>query len=266
MGVLNVTPDSFSDGGRFLDPTAAVDQALSLVAAGADVIDVGAESTRPGAKTLPPEEEWQRLEPVLKRLGALGEGKLGAKLSVDTRKPSLMRPAAELGASYINDVSGLAPMDILRTLAGFRGLQYIAMHMIATPETMQLEPLRGSEAVRAVDAFFGEATQRLADAGFAAERRWLDPGIGFGKADSGNLRLMAALPQWTNRYNIAIGISRKSFIGRALDIPVPQDRDAPSKMLELGLAFAGAKMIRTHDVARLRKLLDTLTSGEGGDA
>lgn len=263
MGVLNVTPDSFSDGGRYLDPAAAVDQALRLVEAGADVIDVGAESTRPGAKAVAVQEEWERLEPVLKRLGALGAKGLGARLSVDTRKPTLMRPAADLGVSFINDVSGVAPLDILTTLAEFQGLQYIAMHMIATPETMQHEPLRGSAAVRAVDAFFATASERLAAAGFAAERTWLDPGIGFGKSDSGNLRLMAELPRWTSRYNVAVGVSRKSLIGRTLDIPVPADRDAPSKMLELGLAFAGAKMIRTHEVTKLRRLLDLLVEGEG---
>jgi dihydropteroate synthase len=135
------------------------------------------------------------------------------------------------------------------------------MHMHGTPATMQLDPLRGPEAVRAVDAFFTATRARLARAGFGPDRLWFDPGIGFGKGDAGNLALLAAIPRWAKAGQIAIGVSRKGFIGRALGIETPQDRDGPTKMLELGLSIAGARLIRTHDVTRLARLRTLLAGG-----
>lgn len=256
MGVLNVTPDSFSDGGSFLDPGVAVDQAQRLAETGADIIDVGAESTRPGAATLSPEDEWARLGPVLARLV---KANFKAKISVDTRKPDLMLRVADMGVAYINDVGGATTSTaVLEKLARYPALQYIAMHMKEAPETMQREPLRGAHAVGAVDSFFTHTQKRLGDVGFSPDRVWLDPGIGFGKSDSGNLQLIAKVSTWAQSYNLCVGVSRKGFIGRALDISSPEDRDAPSKMLELGLAIAGAQMIRTHAVKDLRRLIDLL--------
>ena len=255
MGILNVTPDSFSDGGVYLDPEEAAAHAERLAADGADIIDVGAESTRPGALAVPLDEEWGRLEPLLRQLA---KAQLPIPLSVDTRKPEIMLRAADLGVAYINDVAGGAPIKILERLAGYSGLQYIAMHMNESPPTMQQDPLRGAAAVRAVDRFFAKTWATLGDAGFAPDRMWLDPGIGFGKGDSGNMQLLATLPRWAQTYKLCVGVSRKSFIGRALAIASPSDRDGPSKMLELGLAINGVRMIRTHAVKPLRRLVDLL--------
>jgi len=259
MGVINVTPDSFSDGGLFLDPGAAAEQAHRLVADGADVLDIGAESSRPGAPAVDAAEEWRRLAPVLSRLV---EEQPGVQVSVDTCKPELMLRAADAGAAIINDITGGAPGEVLARLARYPDLQYIAMHMHGTPKTMQNNPLIGGVAIAAVDEFFAHAHARLAAAGFAANRIWLDPGLGFGKTDRGNIQLMRHLPTWASRYRIAAGVSRKSLIGRSLGLPVPADRDGPSKMLELGLALLGTNLIRTHDVRRLKGLLSLLDGGD----
>jgi dihydropteroate synthase len=259
MGVLNVTPDSFSDGGAWLEPGAAVARAQELLADGADLLDVGAESTRPGATPVPEAEEWRRLAPVLQALERDG---LVTKISLDTRKPALMLRGADLGVAVLNDVAGYPDPATLRRLAGYRGLSFIAMHCHGAPETMQVDPLPAAAAVDAVSGFFDAATEALTAAGFGPERIWLDPGIGFGKTDGANLRLMAAVAAWAPRRQLVLGVSRKGLLGRALGIPRPADRDAPSKTLELGLAMAGAAMIRTHDVRRLKLLLNLLHGGE----
>lgn len=253
MGVINVTPDSFSDGGSFHDPTAAIRHARQLLADGADILDIGAESTRPGATPLSESEEWLRLKPVLE---GLRRELPQAVLSLDTRKSGLMLTGAALGVALINDVEGARDPATLKALAGFPGLSYLCMHMHQTPQTMQSQPLDGSGAVGVVTAFFDDRFKALRDAGFPPECIWMDPGFGFGKTDAGNACLMRAVPAFADRYNLAIGVSRKGFLGRTLSIKEPRDRDAASKTLEFGLACAGARMIRTHDVARLKKLLD----------
>lgn len=271
MGVVNVTPDSFSDGGLHLDADKAVETAFRLTDEGADLIDIGAESTRPGSLPVEVGDEWRRLEPVLERLA---KRTLGARLSVDTRKSEIMLRAADRGVRFINDSSGTAdgrrPLDpanagpdddALRALAARADLDYCAMHMHGTPKTMQLDPLRGPEAVRAVDRFFAATRARFAQAGFGASRLWLDPGIGFGKGDAANLALLAAIPRWAAAGQVAVGVSRKGFIGRALGIEAPEERDGPTKMLELGLGIAGARLIRTHDVRRLARLRTLLAGG-----
>lgn len=259
MGVLNVTPDSFSDGdgksARWRDPGEVMDRALGLIADGADIIDIGAESTRPGAEPVDETEEWGRLFPILSRLT---KANVGATISVDTRKPSLMLKAADQGALIINDVGGGAPEQTLTRLAAYPGMQYIAMHMHMNPKSMQQHPLGAHEASALVSAFFSSLEARLLAAGFPKAAIWLDPGIGFGKTDAANLTLMQMIHVWSKGFNIAVGVSRKSLIGRALGIGEPKDRDAPSKTLELGLAMLGARRIRTHAVAPLRRLLDLL--------
>lgn len=247
MGVVNITPDSFSDGGQFLSPDSACDHIMRLVDDGADVIDLGAESSRPGAKLVSFETEWQRLEPVLNRLARRD---LGARLSLDTNKPEIMRRAPDLGVEFINDIKGGADDDTLSYLAS-KGISYIAMHMHREPECMQAEPLQPQLAISLVRDFFAAAHNRLAGAGFANEKIWLDPGIGFGKSDAANLSLLQLSMSLASEHNLVVGISRKSFIGRLLDIESPVQRDAPSKMLELGLILAGVRVIRTHDVKRL---------------
>lgn len=253
MGVVNVTPDSFSDGGRFLDPGAAYEQAEQLVANGADIIDVGAESSRPGSRPVSADDEWARLLPVLTRLA---NGRIKASISLDTRKPELMMKAADFGISYINDIEGGRDDKVLRLLAERKTISYICMHMHGNPETMQKNPLRGTDGITAIGSFFEKKTQQLGACGFSPERIYLDPGFGFGKSDDLNAKILANTSVWAaSGYQIAVGVSRKSFFSRTLGLEDPETRDAPSKICELSLAIMGARIIRTHNVERLAHLL-----------
>ena len=256
MGIVNVTPDSFSDGGHFLDPERAVDQAWALTEAGADIIDFGAESTRPGALPLTADEEWQRLQPVLTRLARTP---VNARISIDTLHPSTMLRAVDAGAQVINSVGGLPPEDTLAQLARSTDLMLVVMHLHGTPLTMQKAPLDSGAAVAAVDQFFATAAATLDAAGFANGRCWFDPGIGFGKTDQSTGALLARVGFWSaSGYQLAVGISRKGFLGRAFGITEPADRDPVTKGLEIGLALAGADLIRTHAVAPLIRALTRL--------
>lgn len=261
MGVVNVTPDSFSDGGELATPEAAAARAALLVLEGADVIDLGAESTRPGAPPVDFAEEWRRLEPVLK---ILQKNHPQIPVSLDTRKPELMLRAADLGVVYVNDVEGgrQVPPEVLSRLAKYPKMQYIAMHMQGNPETMQKNPLSADDAVKAVDGFFAERQAALLAAGFAAERIYVDPGIGFGKTDEANFRLMRDVTRWTTSFRVAIGISHKGFLRRAFKIDEPKKTDPATKKLELGLALLGVRVIRTHDVKGLKEHLAPLTAKE----
>lgn len=254
MGILNVTPDSFSDGGRWIAHDQAVAHAIRLVEEGASVVDVGAESTRPGSVSIPLETEWDRLAPIL--LALKRELPASVLLSVDTSKPEIMRRAAHMGVDMINNVAGLPPKAVIEELRGSRHI--LAMHMHGTPATMHHLPLDASAAIQAVSTFFAQTEAALIEAGWAKSRIWLDPGIGFGKSDRGNIALLRELPRWTQHFNIAIGVSRKGFIGRALGIDAPVDRDPPTKMLEFSLALSGVALIRTHAPGTLRRRLDLL--------
>ena len=260
MGVVNVTPDSFSDGGKYLDPGQACEHAQALVGEGADIIDVGAESTRPGAAELGVDVEWARLGPVLEVLKQRLDPRV--KISVDTKKPELMIKAARLGVDIINDVSGFADAKTLCYLAENTEVSYLSMHMQGDPESMQKHPLKGGEVLGAVQRFFTESYETLLAAGFCHERVWMDPGIGFGKTDQANLLLMANTSYFASKYQLAVGISRKSWMGRLLDIKYPVDRDPPSKIAEFALAAAGAGMIRTHNVKYIAKLRHESTKVE----
>jgi dihydropteroate synthase len=251
MGIVNVTPDSFSDGGDCLDPRLAVERAEKLIDDGADIIDVGAESTRPGSAEVGEDEEWRRLEPVLKGLGRVAGRVI---LSVDTRKPRIMRRALDLGVRMINDVEGGRAASELEFLGKIAGLHYLAMHMHGRPGTMQSLPLKAFEVVEAVGRFFETSHNCLMGFGFSSERIWLDPGVGFGKTDAANLRLMGSMAAFAGRYQLAIGVSRKSWMGRTLNIVEPRARDEASKMIELAMMWSGVRLIRTHDVARLARL------------
>ncbi len=261
MGVINVTPDSFSDGGELPTPEAAAEKAARLVQDGADLIDLGAESTRPNATPVDSSEEWRRLEPVLK---LLQKNHPTVPVSLDTRKPDLMLRAADLGVVFINDVEGgvQVPKETLARLAKYPRMQYIAMHMQGNPQTMQQNPLNPDAAIAAVDGFFAERHAALRDAGFAGDRIYLDPGVGFGKTDEANFRMMRDIHRWTKPYRIAVGISRKGFLRRAFKIDDPKKTDEVTKKLELGLALLGVRMIRTHDVQGLQALLAPLAAGE----
>lgn len=253
MGVVNLTPDSFSDGGSFTNFDAAYKHSQTLIEQGTDILDIGAESTRPGAQAVDVETEWSRLEPLLKKLQ---DRPAGVRVSVDTYKPEVMRRACELGVDFINDINGAIEGPYLSELSSeFPALSYIAMHKNGTPSDMQKHPLTD---VAPVADFFAETATRLKGHGFNSENIWLDPGIGFGKTDQLNWQLLNSCTQMTKTHNVVIGISRKSFIGRWLGIENPSDRDQASKALEAGLVMAGVKMIRTHvpgPLLELRKML-----------
>jgi dihydropteroate synthase len=255
MGILNVTPDSFSDGGRYDSVERALAHAGQLVEAGADFIDVGAESTRPGASPVSLDDEWQRLEPVLIALNSL---RSRVRISVDTQKPEIMGRVLALGIAMINDVGGHATPEILREIGRQRGMQYMAMHVWGEPQTMQKNPLTSHEVLGEFERFGERIGARALAAGIAEEHLWLDPGIGFGKTDAANVALLGQIPRWSKRWQVAIGLSRKSLMGRLLAIPRPEDRDPPSKMLELGAALLGARLIRSHEIAMLKRLVSLM--------
>jgi len=247
MGVLNVTPDSFSDGGRFIDPGAAIAHARSMLEQGADLIDVGAESTRPGSVPVPADEQWRRLEPVLEVLGR----EPAACVSVDTASAEVARRALDLGAQVVNDVTALDDPDMAGVVAR-AGAGVVLMHMRGTPADMQREP-RYEDVAREVTAWLADRLARARDAGIAERSIALDPGIGFGKTLEHNLELLARLDVIAELDRpLVIGVSRKSFLGRLTDRPLDQ-------RLEAGLAasaiavFQGAAVLRTHDVESTRQ-------------
>lgn len=250
VGVLNITPDSFSDGGRFLDPAAAADRARAMVEEGADVVDLGAESTRPGAEPVPVEEEWRRLAPVLQRLRGLP-----APISVDTTKAEIARRALEEGASAMNDVSGLRFEPAIAELAAETGAGLVLMHMRGDPRTMQRDT--------AYHDLIGEVRDSLAasrDAALAAGCRpgqlVLDPGIGFGKSAEGNLELLARLAALRDLgLPLLVGPSRKSFLGAILGLP-PEERVEGTLAACVMALVAGARLFRVHDVLPARRALD----------
>lgn len=254
MGVLNVTPDSFSDGGQFLDPEAAEARARGMAAEGADLIDIGAESTRPGATAISPDAEWARLEPVLARL----RDGIAVPISVDTRSPEVARRALEAGADLVNDVGGLRLAE-MRSIIANSGAPAILGHMRGTPETMQIDTsytdLRGEVFAHLVDAV-GQAVRD----GVTERQLLVDPGLGFGKTAEQSLDLLTHVGELRSMGRpVVVGASRKSFLGKMGGVTSPAER------LEAGLAAAviaalqGASVIRTHDVGptvRALRLVD----------
>lgn len=260
FGIVNLTPDSFSGRGTLATPYEALAQVLALLAEGADFVDVGAESTRPGALEVPEAEEWERLRPTLELIEREG---LITKISVDTRKYILMRRVAEMKVSFINCVGPLPEQDELGPLfSQHNNLGFIATHVHGSPETMQRNPLGPGSARRRVPAFFECSKDELLTAGCLLPNIFLDPGIGFGKTDAANWALLLETRRLAKDYNVAIGVSRKGFIGRAVGGDLPTDRDQTSKLIEGAAVLAGAKMIRTHSVAPLIKLVRLLSEAQ----
>ena len=252
MGVVNVTPDSFSDGGRFLDADAAVRHALQLVAEGADIIDVGGESTRPNAEAVPDEEERRRVLPVIREL-AKRTGTV--PISIDTMKPGVALAAMEAGAAMVNDVAANRSDPEMWRIVAEAGAAYVAMHMLGTPQTMQLDP-RYRDVVGEVGEFFADRLALLKEHGIGQEQVILDPGFGFGKTLEHNLELLAGLGQFrTYQRPLLIGASRKAFVGRITGVKESADRSAGSLACACAAVSAGAQMIRTHDVAATRQAL-----------
>ncbi len=244
MGVINVTPDSFSDGGKFFNPAQAVAHALELVAAGAEILDLGGESTRPGAAPVRETEELRRVLPVVEQLVA----QVKIPISIDTMKPAVARAALQAGASIVNDVAANRPADAMwKIVAEFRA-GYICMHAQGTPQTMSANPAY-ADVVQEVGGFFDERLQRLDASGVTAGQVVLDPGIGFGKTLAHNLQLLANLRSFTTwQRPLLLGVSRKSFMGKLLGAGV--NARLPASLACAILAVeSGVQIIRTHDVA-----------------
>ena len=257
MGILNVTPDSFSDGGRFLDAGKAVARGEAMIAEGAELIDVGGESTRPGAAPVDEAEELRRVIPVVKALAS----RTGAVISIDTRKVGVARAALDAGASIVNDIEAQRTDPELWRAVAAAGAGYVSMHMQGSPQTMQADP-RYEDVVGEVTGFFRERLLRLEACGVRPEQVLLDPGIGFGKTLDHNLALIRGLGVISTLGRpILLGVSRKSFIGRLFGAE-PDDRLGASLACALWAAGSGAGMFRVHDVAetvqalRMREILN----------
>lgn len=249
MGVLNVTPDSFSDGGQWLNPDAAFRHAIAMTAAGADIIDIGGESTRPGATVVSVQQELDRVLPLVERLHA----ESGVFLSVDTSTPEVMRAAASAGADLINDVRALT-RDGALAAATAAGLGVCLMHMQGTPATMQLAP-HYDDVVAEVRDWLRERAAACVTAGIERTRLLLDPGIGFGKDDRHNLALLRELPELAKvGYPLLVGVSRKSMIGRLLGRDMAERLPA-SLALALFAVQRGVAIVRVHDVAATSDVL-----------
>ncbi|OPZ28003.1 MAG: Dihydropteroate synthase [Lentisphaerae bacterium ADurb.BinA184] len=252
MGVLNVTPDSFSDGGAFPAPEDAVAHGLAMAAAGAGILDVGGESTRPGAAVVPVAEEIERVVPVIRELARRG----GIPVSVDTRKAAVAEAALAAGATIVNDVSGLRfDSDMCRILRD-AGAGCVAMHMRGTPQTMQ-GLTDYPDVVRAVHAFFEETLALAARHGVPRESVLLDPGIGFSKTAEQNLVLLRRLGEFLDLGRpLLVGVSRKSFIGRTLGIERPADRQWGTAAAVAVAVLNGAHVLRVHDVAEMKQVAE----------
>ena len=249
MGIVNATPDSFSDGGLFLDAGAAIAQALRLADEGADLVDVGGESTRPGAAPVPDDEELGRVVPVIAALRARG---FPLPISIDTRKAAVARAALDAGADLVNDVSGLADPSLARVVAE-AGAPIVLMHSRGTPEDMQRRAVYG-DVVQEVAAELEQALGRAAAAGIPRERTILDPGLGFAKTAEHNLVLLARLDELRALGRpILVGPSRKSFIGRIAGSAAPGDRLPGTLAAVTAAVVAGAELVRVHDVAAARQ-------------
>ncbi|MBI1393176.1 MAG: dihydropteroate synthase [Alphaproteobacteria bacterium] len=250
MAILNVTPDSFSDGGRYSDPQKAAEAALRLVDDGADIIDVGGESTRPGAEPVSTDQELGRVIPVIEAIRA----RIAAPISIDTRKPEVARLAIAAGASIWNDVSALTCSAESPDLAARLGCDVVLMHAQGDPQTMQRAPSY-SDVVGEVHDFLEARVTACLAAGIARERIYVDPGIGFGKTLEHNLALLRALPRFKAIAPVLLGASRKRFIA-GLDRDVaPTDRIGGSIAAALAGAAAGVAVVRVHDVAETRQAL-----------
>jgi dihydropteroate synthase len=249
MGVVNVTPDSFSDGGAFQDARSAIAHARRLAAEGAAILDIGGESTRPGADPVPVEEELERVIPVIAGLAGVG-----ARISIDTMKLAVAEAAVEAGASYVNDVTAFRHDPELAGFVADRGLDCCLMHMLGEPRTMQRDPRYG-DVVADVKAFLSERMEAAMRAGVPEERIQLDPGIGFGKTLEHNLELLRRLHELTDLGRpLVIGTSRKSFLGRITGRDVTERVHGTTASCVLALE-RGASVFRVHDVAAVADAL-----------
>jgi dihydropteroate synthase len=255
MGIVNVTPDSFSDGGRFLEPDQAIQRARRLVDEGADLLDVGGESTRPGAGAVSAAEELDRVRPVLEGLLGPERALAGTAVSIDTSKLAVAEAALDLGVEIVNDVTALRSDPELGALCAERDCSLVLMHMQGTPRTMQENPSY-DDVVDDVKAFLEERIEFAMSEGVAEGRIWVDPGIGFGKTVDHNLELLRRLGELGELGRpIVVGASRKSFLGELTGREVGERLGGTIASSVLALR-AGADVLRVHDVAELRQALD----------
>lgn len=250
MGIVNVTPDSFSDGGRYFKPAQAISHGVRLVEEGADIIDVGGESTRPGARPVSGREEIERVIPVIRGL----RRELSAPISVDTYKADVARAALDAGADMVNDISALRFDPAMAPLVAAEKVPVVLMHMQGTPRTMQRRP-HYRDVVEEVKEFLRDRIRFAVQAGVDLERIIIDPGIGFGKGLEHNLALLRALPALADLGRpVLVGPSRKTFIGKILDVG-PEERLEGSLAAAVAAVLGGASVIRTHDVKEARRAI-----------
>ena len=254
MGVINVTPDSFSDGGLNIDPAVATEHGRTLADDGAQIIDVGGESTRPGSASVSADEEASRVLPVV-----AGLVELAIRVSIDTSKPEVAAAALAAGAELVNDVTACSASGMVELVAD-AGCGVVIMHMQGKPRDMQVDP-HYDDVVSEVEEFLLARSESLVEAGVAAERIAIDPGIGFGKRLEHNLALLAELPRLAGHgYPLVLGTSRKSFLGTLASIEDPANRDAVTAVTTaLGYA-SGARIFRVHDVAKSRQALEVASA------
>ena len=250
MGILNVTPDSFSDGGLFAGHAAAVEHAREMAGQGADIIDIGGESTRPGAESLSDEEELRRILPVIERLKA----EIATPLSVDTYKSTVAAKALRAGASIVNDISGLRFSPDMAQVVADHGAAVVLMHIKGTPRDMQVNPVY-ADVVGEIMDYLEESASIALKAGVGRERILVDPGIGFGKTVQHNLEIIDRLDEFkTLGFPIVLGTSRKRFIGTVLNIPEPRDRVEGTAATVAMAIQRGAHVVRVHDVGYMTKV------------
>ncbi len=265
MGILNVTPDSFSDGGRFVDADAALAQAQAMRDGGAAILDIGGESTRPGADAVEVSEEIRRTAPVI---AALHQGKLGLPISIDTRKAAVAAAALAAGAAMVNDVSALTHDPDMAAVVAKAGVPVCLMHARGTPETMQLDPHYGDVLLDVYDALAARVAVAVA-AGIAKDRIVVDPGIGFGKTLAHNLALIRGIALFHGLgCPVLLGASRKGFIGSVAGVADPAARMPGSVAVALAAVAQGVQVLRVHDVAATRQALDlwqAIAGAEGTD-
>ena len=249
MGVRNVTPDSFSDGGLYLDPARAVARAREMVAEGADILDIGGESSRPGAAPVPVPVEISRVVPVIRALAS----EIPVPISVDTCKADVAEAALEAGAAMVNDITALSDPRMARVVARYK-VPVVLMHMQGTPQTMQRNPTY-RDLMGEITTFLRQALQRARAAGVDPDLTLVDPGIGFGKTVEHNLQILKALPELQVLGRpILVGPSRKSFIGNLLELPVDQRLEGTLAAVTVA-AWQGAHVVRVHDVREARRAL-----------
>ncbi|MDD3012580.1 MAG: dihydropteroate synthase [Candidatus Gastranaerophilales bacterium] len=257
MGILNITPDSFSDGGKFIDPDNALKQAEKLIEDGADIIDIGGESTRPFSMEVSPEEEIERVIPVIKKIRELNSS---IPISIDTRHAIVAKQAIENGADIINDVSGLKwDLEMGKVAAEFN-VPVIIMHSISNPEDMQINPEYSENIIDALSKDLYDITQKATEVGIKPENIIIDPGIGFGKTLEHNLEIIRRINEFKSLgFPVLVGVSRKSVIANILNLP-PEEREEANIALGSYLASNGADIIRVHDVKKHFKAFKVLDS------